>query len=60
MSFKENPNLSISIYFDNDYFLTGDVLKGVLEINVKNEINLSMREICVELTGFEGKLITNY
>ena len=56
MSFKENPNLSIAIYFDNDYFFTGDVLKGILEINVKNEINLSMREICVELTGFEGKI----
>jgi len=53
MSFKENHNLSIAIFFDNDYFLTGDVLKGVLELNVKDEINLSLREICVELAGFE-------
>jgi len=56
MSFKENHNLSIAIFFDNDYFLTGDVLKGVLELNVKDEINLSLREICVELAGFEGNI----
>jgi len=56
MAFKENPNIGLSIYFDNDYFLTGDVLKGTLELNVKNEINLKLREICVELSGFEGKI----
>eukprot|EP00833_Pecoramyces_ruminatium_P013190 jgi/Orpsp1_1/1187222/evm.model.d7180000056172.1 len=53
MAYKIKPNLDLSIYFDNDYFVTGDILKGTLELNVENELNLKLREICVELTGFE-------
>ncbi|KAG4102581.1 hypothetical protein H8356DRAFT_1031898 [Neocallimastix lanati (nom. inval.)] len=53
MTYKVKPNLNLSLYFDNDYFITGDLLNGTLELNVENELNLRLREICVELNGFE-------
>jgi len=53
MAYKIKPNLNISIYFDDDYFVTGDLLKGTLELDVEDEFNLRLREIYVELTGYE-------
>jgi len=60
MTYKVKPNLNLSLYFDNDYFITGDLLNGTLELNVENELNLRLREICVELNGFEGISHSNY
>jgi len=57
MAYKIKPNLNISIYFDDDYFVTGDLLKGTLELDVEDEFNLRLREIYVELTGYEGNII---